>query len=140
MMDTAKILTALCAFLLIVCLVLSITALTVLRNAMDETEALQRRTEAIMSGLGDCVDALEKETDEEESVSTSTDTVAPKETAYRVLALGDKICVYDTEGSLIHVCDISITSLPQADREALAVGITLESWQAVRTLLTDYTS
>ncbi len=139
-MDTAKILTVLCAFLLIVCLVLSITALTVLRNAMNETEALQRRTEAIMSGLDDCVDALEKKTDEEASVPTSTDTAFPKETAYRLQSLGDKLCVYDTDGNLIQVCDVSPSALPPADREALAAGITLTSWQEVRNLITDYTS
>lgn len=138
-MDVPKILTAICGFLLIVCLVLSITALVSLRNAIDETDALKVSANTILRKLNGYVETLEKEQAED-----SIPTVAPNGSAssdgYCIRAVGKKIGIYTADGALIQLLDVDPATLPPADRQALEGGITVKSWQEMLSLLADYTT
>ena len=49
-----------------------------------------------------------------------------------------KIGVYTEDGFLIRTIDISIQTLPEADREALSQGITVNSWRELISLIEDF--
>ena len=139
-MDVNKIFALLCGFLLIVCLTLSITGLTVMRNAVDETSAWQARAEALVGELGGCVEVM-KEMETEENLPV----LAPEENEgeaarerYCLRLDGDSIGVYDADGFLIQRSTVHASLLPQKEREELATGIWVASWAEVGQLLQDY--
>ena len=141
--DISKILTIVCACILLVCLVLSITSLTVLRNAVSENAALKKSTDALVDDLRACV--AEIHTDEQESEQSpaekepaaTTDT-APE--AFCVKEANGKIGVFTADGYLVRWLEVSIDDLPPADRELLRVGIVVGSWRELITLIQDYTT
>lgn len=138
-MDIPKILTVICGFLLIVCLVFSITALTSLRHAIDETDALKTSANAILRRLDGYVETLENPQTED-----SIPTVAPEDghakSGYCIRTVGKKIGIYTADGALIQLLDVNPDTLPTAEREALQNGITVHSWQEMLSLLADYTT
>ena len=132
-MDTAKILIILCCFILIVCLTFCISTLTVLRNTIDESRAVQ--TEA--AGLVDEMESLLLDY-RENSIPVLGDT---SDTDHFVLReLDGRIGIYTIDGYLLHVLNVSVDTLPQADREALTAGIPLSSWKELISWIQDYTA
>ena len=138
-MDIPKILTAICGFLLIVCLVLSVTALTSLRHAIDETDALKTSASAILRRLNGYVETLEN-TEDEDSIPTVAPDDGHAKNGYCIRSVGKKIGIYTADGALIQLIDVDAATLPPAEREALKDGITVHSWQEMLALLTDYTT
>lgn len=139
-MDIAKIFTAICSLVLIVCLVLSVTTLTVLRNAIDENGQVQEEAKRLIGELDQSLDRLElavnAEAKDEEEIptnATSTDT-------YVVRSCNGRIAVYTSSGSMLYWIDVNVDLLPEADREALSKGIELESLSQLKAFLNDYTS
>ena len=141
-MDTSKIFTVLCGFLLLICLTLSITTLVVLRNAVDETNAWQTQAEALVDELGGCVATLNDSQWTDGSVSASTNpSDSESETqaeAYWIRETNGKIGIYTDDGYLVQLTDIVINTLPAADRQAIESGICADSWQAVIRLMQSY--
>lgn len=142
-MESSKILTVLCAFVLVVCLVLSITTLTVLRNAVEENDALQEDAAALVGNLNACVEDLNAALEESDSIPTSSDTSTPTDTladSFCVREVNGKIGVYTSDGYLVHLLDVSVDTLPAADREALSAGICVGSWRELIAIIQDYTA
>ena len=139
-MDTAKMLMILCCFVLIVCLTLCISTLVVLRNAIEENGAVQSNAKELVSELDGCVANLNEAIVKDDSISASAD--AEKEdglySAFCVRESNGLIGVYTSDGTLLKLLDVSVDSLPQADREALAKGITVNSWRELISLMQDY--
>lgn len=141
-MDASKIFTVLCAFLLVICLVLSITALVVMRNAVSESETWQEKAAVLVGNL----DSLISDTTEADgSVSTSTDTEDEPSTEADVLynrfclrETEGKIGVYTEDGYLIRLMDVSVRTLPQSEQSALADGISVNSWRELIERMQDY--
>ena len=131
-MDATKIFTVLCAFLLIICLTLSITALTVMRNAVNESKEWMERAE-IMVGKFDPL--LEENETGSDSSSVSTDEDSPMTDAdvhdnrFCIKSAGEKICVYTEEGYLIRTLDVALQTLSDSEQAALADGIFVNSWR-----------
>ena len=131
-MDATKIFTVLCAFLLIICLTLSITALIVMRHAVDESEAWLERAEIMVGKFDVLTQELETESD---SIPSSTDTEAPSTEAdvlyqrFCIKAAGEKIGVYTEEGYLVRMLDVALQTLPEGKQAALADGIFVSSWR-----------
>lgn len=139
-MDMSKIMTALCGFTLAVCLVLSVTTLTVLRNTIKEHDAVQQEAQCLVDDLNEYAKMLRQEESDDASLPTST---VPSGTvtvsgAITVRESGGKIGIYTEEGYLIRLLDVSVESLPSADREALKKGIRVESWKELLSLIEDY--
>lgn len=144
-MDHTKILTLLCTFLLLVCLTLSIVALTVMRNATDESLRLRKEAHVLLDTLDDslaAMSALVERTkdslptfgkDEEGSVNTDG--------TFEALCIrleGGRIGVYTESGRLLRILDLDPASLPPKERAALEKGIPIRSWQELIQLIQDY--
>ncbi len=139
-MDVSKVFTVLCAFLLIICLTLSITSLVVLRNAVDENEEWQNRAEILVGNL-------EAFTEEREQTFPETDTgdlEAPSLDAdilYHRFCMREadgKIGIYSDDGYLIRMIDVQVKTLPLSDQEELSRGIYVNSWRELISLIRDY--
>jgi len=142
-MDASKILTAVCALILLVCLVFSITSLTALRNAVDESAALKESTDDLIEELRACVANIYAEQKESDSLPTMKDPSAPTTVPTESFCLKEsngKIAVFTSDGYLVRFLDVSLDTLPPADREALSVGITVGSWRELISLIQDYTA
>ena len=138
-MDITNFFTILCGFLLIVCLTLSITCLVVMRNAVEETSAWQKRAEALVGELGGCVAAM-KETEKED-----VPVLAPNENEkedfqlhYCLRIENNSIGVFDADGYLIKQLQMPASLLPIKEREKLQNGVWVRSWEEVQKLIQDY--
>lgn len=141
-MDYTRLMTVLCAFLLLVCLVIAIIALTVMRNAVDESQALRARAQNLLEELGDSVEAmnaLEERYAESVFLPSGEDGEESQDEGLTVRAEGGRIGVYTSEGKLIRILDIDFSALPRADRERLERGISISSLRELLTLVQDYT-
>ncbi len=140
-MDTSKLFAILSAFLLLICLIFSLTSLTVLRNTVHETDARLADAEILMESLNDSIAKL-KEYDP--SVSVSTDIEKDDIDAdilynrFSIKETGGKIGIYSAEGYLIRLIETDVNTLPRAEREALIVGITVNSWSELIERIQDY--
>ena len=138
-MDTSRFFLILCAFLLLVCLTFSITALISLRNVIAENRALQNETIVLIEKV------KQENTTVKDSVSVSTDKEQPspendRKDGYCMKSVSGIIGVYTTEGEPIRVLHTNVSLLPYADREALEKGIVVETWKEMLTLIQDYTN
>ena len=138
-MDVTKIFAILCGFLLIVCLTLAITCLTVMRNAVDETTLWQGRAEALVNELDGCVAAMKELENEDLPV------LAPEENEmndgplrYCLRLDGDSLGVYDADGFLIEQPKIQVALLPPQERKKLSAGVWVENWKELQQLVQDY--
>ena len=137
-MDIAKLFMMICAFLLIVCLVFSITSLIALRNALEENDLLQEQAQTLTAKLDDCVDQLNQQL--EEHFLPTVATPSTEEPTLLVREINGMVGVYTTEGELLYSVDISTLTLPPAEREALIKGIEVHGWKELLALVRDYTS
>ncbi len=142
-MDTSKVMLALTGLILLVCLVLSITALSTLRHAVSENEALQNDMEELAAELDGCVDALGKLPDAspaataEQTKEVITDATVTS-SSFCMRTVGDRIGIYTKDGYLIKFLETDPRTLPQSERELLQKGIFVSSWGELLALLEDY--
>ncbi len=142
-MDHTKLMTILCAFLLLVCLVLSIIALTVMRNAVEESRGLREKTHLLLNALEDSVEAMaaldrEIETEEAPLPPASDKEETPFFDGLIVRIENGHVGVYTKGGELLRVLDIDPSALPKKDRDLLEAGIEIGSWKELLALIRDY--
>ena len=142
-MDHTKLMTILCAFLLLVCLVLSIIALTVMRNAVEESRGLREKTHLLLNALEDSVEAmaaLDRETETEEAPlpPASDKEETPFFDGLIVRIENGHVGVYTKGGELLRVLDVDPSALPKKDRDLLEAGIEIGSWKELLALIRDY--
>ena len=141
-MGLSKLLIFLGAGLLAVCLVLSITTLQVLRNAISENDLIQENAYSLVGELNGCVRALNElatpviPVNREEDDSPAQE-VSASAASYWCRAAGDYVGLYDSEGKLLKLTELKLSSLPASMREELQKGISLASWEDVLDLLRD---
>ncbi len=140
----SKILNILCAFLLTVCLCISVTTLCALRNALDENQQLQEKAEQLLNELDQSVLVMnaiaEVPAEEPELPKAPLTAEAQKQTVYKICSVGQSIGVYTAEGKLIKLVDVNPKTLPTDMQRLLQEGITLSSWEELTSLLQDLTS
>ena len=138
-MDVTKIFAILCGFLLIVCLTLAITCLTVMRNAVDETAVWQERAEALVNELDGCMQVMKEAEAEDLPVIApeNSEDNAPRN-RYCLRLEGERIGIYDADGFLIEELKTEATLLPKAERQKLLDGVWAEDWKALQKLVQDY--
>ena len=138
-MDFSKLIAVISAFVLIVCLVLSMTTLVVLRNAVAENGQLQEEAKGLLNDLNSTADklednmnvVLEQEEREELPVDANAEIFVLRE-------FEGKIAVYDEGGTMLHWVDTNLALLPTSERQALSEGITVEGRTALLSCLLDY--
>ncbi len=141
-MDTSKMMIAVCGLILLVCLTLCITTLSVLRNAVAENQTVKEQAESLVGELDACVDALNSAVNEVENVpreDTPVDATVSGN-CFLVKTVNQTIAVYTEDGALIHCLKKAPATLPKLEREALASGIRVESLQALLELIQAYES
>ena len=139
-MDISKLLTGLCVFLLFICIVFSTTALVSLRNAVDESKALQEEVQSLAIEMNGCLEKLEEPLQSlaKDSPDTAVDASLSKE-EFCLREQNGSLCIYTAEGDLIDVLDVSVKTLPKNERTLLQAGIKCDSWQEVINLIQDLT-
>ena len=139
----SKILNILCAFLLMVCLCISVTTLCALRNALDENQQLQKQAAQLLVELDRSVTVMDTIADDAvEALATQTipETTEEKSpTVYSLHSIGQKIGVYNTEENLIKLLDVDPKTLPLEIQNMLIDGITLSSWEELTKMIQDIT-
>ncbi len=141
-MEISKIFTIICASLLALCLTIAVTTLTVLRNATDESRELQKEMLVNAEELESCITVL-NDLSKEESIPTGSTPSAGNNTEEYGFVLREAngmIGIYAATGELISTLDISINSLPEGEREALAHGIEAKNLKELLQLIEDYRS
>ena len=136
-MDFSRIALLLCVLLLAVCLVFSISALMVLRNAVSETDQMRMEAQEMLDDFGGYLKDQELNAGEEETAPT-----VPVDVLYDTFCIresGGKIAVYTADGYLVRLFDVPVDTLPEADRKALQEGISVSSWKELLALIQDYT-
>ena len=138
-MDVTKVFGVLCGFLLIVCLTLSITCLVVMRNAVEETTAWQKRAEELVGVLDGCVQAMQEENlPDIPVIAPDNEQTVTKAERYCVKTNSGGLSVYDSDGYLLQHIQMQLSLLPMSERKQLAAGIWVESWGDAMRLLQDY--
>ena len=109
-------------------------------DALARLDGLQNDTE----GAIDASTAPETTAPETESESESIkQPEAAPETAvptalYTVREIGGRIGIFDAGGALVRTVNVPVATLPRADREQLAVGITIHSEEELKALIEDF--
>ena len=138
-MNIGKIFTLLCAMILSVCLVFAISSLTVLRNAVAETDRVRQETEQML--------AVYQKSEETAAIPVQADPLKdqPSETPPAAEPQGfclreerGKVGIFTSDNHLIALTDISVDLLPLSDQELLRAGIRLDSWSDLRSALDDF--
>ena len=138
-MDIAKILNLGCALILIVCLVFAVVNASKLQSAMEENERLAERAESLLEAMESLPVQAPAEEDDTTALPTESPTV-PSNPTYWIRSAGNRIGIYTADNLPIRMIDVDPTHLPQGDREALEIGIPMDSWAAVLSYISDYTS
>lgn len=143
-MFVSKILNILCAFLLMVCLCISVTTLCSLRNALDEHQQLRENAEQLLRELDQSVlvmNAIADPPAEEPNVPQEPLTDETQEhTVYRIRSVGQSIGVYAEDGTLLRVLDVNPKTLPMDIQQILHEGMTISSREELLGFLQDLTS
>lgn len=133
-MNWTRVILILCVFLLCACLVFAVTALTALRNAVSEIARVREDATETASPSGETEVAASE---------TETETAEPSQQVgvlydrFCVREVGGRVAVYAASGELIRLTDVTVATLPKADRDALRDGICFQSWREVLSLLED---
>lgn len=139
----SKILNILCAFLLVVCLCISVTTLCALRNALDENQQLQETAKQLLRELDQSVlvmNAIAETPDEEPNEPKEPGTLETQQrTVYKLQTVGQRIGVYTAEGELLKLVDVEPKTLPTDIQQLLQDGIALSSFEELTSILQDLT-
>ncbi len=139
-MEISKIFAVLCAFLLIICLVLSITALVVMRNAVAETTVWEERAADLVATLDACISDLKAEQEQAVIAPLEPEDTQMPESGFFLRTSGDRIAVFTADGYLVTVSEVKCSTLPSTERERLKTGIYAKTWAELMLLMQDYES
>ena len=79
--------------------------------------------------------------EEEEPIDDHPSEDVDADVLYDVFCLresGGRIGVYTDEGYLIRTLEVNVATLPESDRERLSVGIAVNSWRELISLIEDF--
>ena len=143
-MSIGRVFMILCGMILAVCLVFSVSALTVLRTAVAETDRVRKSAQEMVERLEEneknASEALPVQGKADETESESEPESSGAETAsagYLLRECNGKIGIFTADGDLIRMEETSVETLPPRDREALQNGIPAKDWREVLSLLQD---
>lgn len=130
---TKKWLTGICAVFMAVSLTLAVLTLILLRRdiracIVPAREPMQEEPTAAEENSG-------AKTAEEPEKSVDADVLYD---VFCVRETRGKIGIFTSEGYLVRMLDVDVSTLPEADRSALAEGIAVTSWGELIALIQDY--
>lgn len=137
-MNRTRIILILCVFLLCACLVFAVTALTVLRNAVAETEQVRRDAQSMLDDMEDVLRQARTDSQKQPEESRDARQVGVLYDRFCIRESNGRVAVYTESGELVRLTDIPTATLPRSDRDALRNGIRFTSWKEVLSLLQDW--
>lgn len=137
-MNRTRIILILCVFLLCACLVFAVTALTVLRNAVAETEQVRRDAQSMLDDMEDVLRQARTDSQKQPEESRDARQVGVLYDRFCIRESNGRVAVYTESGELVRLTDILTATLPRSDRDALRNGIRFTSWKEVLSLLQDW--
>ena len=142
-MDISKLLTLLCAILLMITLLLSVTSVFMLKEISQWNAGSYVKNE----DENDSTEVTDNtESNEEETMVNSTENEVPPSidadilyNQFYICEVNGKIGIFCDEGQqLIRMLNVNVATLPQSDREKLKKGIRVNSWNELVLLIQDY--
>lgn len=136
-MELSRIISVMCVFLLSVCLILSVYTVTVMRNTVNESQAIYLEMQSFL----DDQEATEPQDNQLQSEEQETESSVPVDILadqFCMREVNGRIAIYSGDGYLIRILDIPVDTLPSADRLALRQGIQVSSWKEVLALMQDF--
>ena len=111
-------------------------------DALARLDGLQNETETVGSIHESTAPETESESESIKQPQSSPETAAPDSVAptalYTVREIGGRIGIFDMGGALVRTLNVPVSTLPRADRQQLAVGITIHSEEELQTLIEDF--
>ena len=116
-------------------------------DALARLDGLQNETETVGSvhestAPESTAPETESESESIKQPQSSPETAAPDSVAptalYTVREIGGRIGIFDMGGALVRTLNVPVSTLPRADRQQLAVGITIHSEEELQTLIEDF--
>lgn len=142
-MDISKLLTLLCAILLMITLLLSVTSVFMLKeiSQWNAGSYVKNEDENDSTEVTDNAESNEEETpvngtENEDTSSIDADILYNQ---FYIREVNGKIGIFCNEGQqLIRTLNVNVATLPQSDREKLKKGIRVNSWNELVLLIQDY--
>ncbi len=113
-------------------------------DALARLDGLQNETETDQAESTHESTAPETESQSEsiKQPQAAPETDAPESAApvalYTVREIGGRIGIFDLGGALVRTVNVPVATLPRADRQQLAVGITIHSEEELQKLIEDF--
>ena len=135
-MDISKLLTLLCAILLMLTLLLSVTSVFMFKeiSQWNVESYLKNEDKSDSTTATDSTDHAENN-EEEPLVNGTQNEDSPSVDAD---ILYNKFYIRELHGKLIRTLNVKVAALPQSDREKLKNGIRVNSWNELVSLIQDY--
>lgn len=111
-------------------------------EALARLDGLQKEDETVESDAQSTAPESTAPETESESQSIKQPEAAPESTAPAVMftarEVNGRIGIFDASGALVRTLTVPVVTLPRADREQLAVGITIHSEEELKALIEDF--
>ncbi len=134
-MNFSKLTSILCCFLLLVSLTFSVTALSALRTAVEESRQRDALASQLLARLEEVVAVMAPaDTEPDLPVSSVTpdkdeENANPMSREFCIRTEGERIGIYTEEGYLIRFLDAELSLLPLSEQEALREGISVSTYR-----------
>lgn len=113
-------------------------ALNYLDGASDTEQTTEPATETIPESQSTQEEPRQDSTDAMQNDRPASTQDAMQAAMYTVREVNGRIGVFDANGTQVRTLRVAVATLPRADREQLAIGITLTSEQELQALIEDY--
>ena len=133
--DVSAVVAVLCVFLLALCLVLSISTLTILHRTVEESNAALLEAHAYLRDFAESASEPPSETQQDTAVNA---TPSPIETGYWMREVNGRVAIYTASGELVFLTNVSPQLLPTVDRDRIQAGIYTDTWGEMQELITDF--
>ncbi|MBQ5361868.1 MAG: hypothetical protein IIU63_00835 [Clostridia bacterium] len=111
-------------------------------GSIPESTAPDTKDEHVGSIHESTAPDTEAESESIKQPEAAPETDAPDSAAptalYTVREIGGRIGIFDAGGALVRTVNVPVATLPRADREQLAVGITIHSEEELKALIEDF--
>ena len=140
-MDLSRIISISCVFLLAICLILCICVTIFLRSTVKESTSACMKVQSLLERVNEQIEFSQQESVQETDQDKAVDNSVPVDVLYHQFCMREsngKIAIYTTDGYLVKTLEFPVSTLPEADQNALREGICVSSWREVLALIQDF--
>ena len=140
-MDLSRIISISCVFLLAICLILCICVTIFLRSTVKESTSACMEVQSLLERVNEQIEFSQQESVQETDQDKAVDNSVPADVLYHQFCMREsngKIAIYTTDGYLVKTLEFPVSTLPEADQNALREGICVSSWREVLALIQDF--